>query len=168
MLPKQTRPAWREVWRFHATELKREGWTYDEIADALAVSKAAISKWMKLISRHGDAGLRAHPRKGASPRLTPAQLRLLPGLLAEGTPAYGFRGEVWTCERIARVIEWEFGVSHHKAHVSRPPKAISWTPQRPAERATQRNEAAIYGWRSEVWPALKKNPARGAPHRLCR
>jgi transposase len=33
--------------------------------------------------------------------------------------AHGVRGEVWTCSRVARVIEEEFGVRYHKGHVSR-------------------------------------------------
>jgi hypothetical protein len=35
----------------------------------------------------------------------------LPELLAEGAEAHGFRGDVWTCERVAEVIRREFGVS---------------------------------------------------------
>jgi transposase len=40
-------------------------------------------------------------------------------LLERGAPAYGFRGEVWTCARVAEVIRREFGVLYHPAHVSR-------------------------------------------------
>ena len=36
-----------------------------------------------------------------------------------GPESYGFRGEVWTCARIARVIEEEFGVRYHKDHGQR-------------------------------------------------
>jgi predicted transcriptional regulator len=38
---------WREVRRFRALDLKNEGWTHDEIAEALDVSKTAVSQWMK-------------------------------------------------------------------------------------------------------------------------
>jgi hypothetical protein len=36
-----------------------------------------------------------------------------------GAEAYGFRGDVWTCPRVAQVIEWEFGIRYHRDHVSR-------------------------------------------------
>ena len=61
---------------------------------------------------------------------------------------------------MAIVIEWEFGVSYHKAHVSRLLKRLDWTPQKPISSATQRDEKEIERWRAEVWPDLKKR--RGA------
>ena len=61
---------------------------------------------------------------------------------------------VWTCARIAKVIEEEFGVSYHKDHVGRLLKELRWTPQVPIRRAIQRDEKAIQRWRVEVWPDL--------------
>jgi transposase len=144
--------------RYRALELKREGWTREEVAEALGVSKRAVSKWMRAVRQEGKAGLRARPHLGAAPRLSPAELALLPELLAAGAEAYGFRGEVWTCARVAMVIEWGFGVAYHKDHVSRLLQALDWTPQKPIKRATQRNELEIARWRTEVWPELKKRP----------
>lgn len=114
---------------------------------------------MKVVREEGKAGLQAHPQPGAIPKLAAEELALLPALLAIGAEAYGFRGEVWTCARIARVIEWEFGVSYHQDHVSRLLKAIEWTPQKPISHATQRNEREITHWRTKLWPELKKSAA---------
>ncbi|MGH8837461.1 MAG: winged helix-turn-helix domain-containing protein, partial [Actinomycetes bacterium] len=33
-----------------------------------------------------------------------------------------------------------------------------WSVQKPIQRASQRNEAAIEAWRTERWPALKRRP----------
>ena len=77
--------------------------------------------------------------------------------MSHGAEAYGFRGEVWTCPRVRKVIEWEFGVSYHKSHVARLLKELKWTPQLPIERATQRDEVAIAEWRSDVWKEMKKS-----------
>ncbi|WP_145278383.1 helix-turn-helix domain-containing protein [Tautonia plasticadhaerens] len=44
---------------------------------------------------------------------------------------------------MARVIEEEFGVCYHKAHVGRLPPELGWTPQVPVRRAIQRDEEAI-------------------------
>lgn len=157
---KHARTDWREIQRFRALKLKRDGWTHDEVAEALSVSKTAVSKWMKIADQQGDQGRSASPRKGAKPRLTTKQLQQPPALLEAGAEKYGFRREVWICERVASVIRWEFNVTYHKAHVSRLLKALAWTPQRPLERATQRDEAAIIRWRNEVWPDLKKKARR--------
>ena len=57
------------------------------------------------------------------------------------------------------MIEWEFGVSYHKDHVSRLLKELEWTPQKPAVRDSRRNEEEVAHWRDDVWPGLKKSPA---------
>ena len=147
---------WRECRRFRALALKREGWTHEEVAEALDVSKAAVSKWMKQVADQGEVGLRAKSRAGATAKLTDIELPSVPELLADGAESYGFRGEVWTCQRVAQVINWEFGVKYHRGHVARLLKTLGWTPQRPAVRATQQDEKEVARWRSEVWPSLKK------------
>jgi transposase len=48
------------------------------------------------------------------------------------------------------------GVAYHHTHVGRLLKAIRWSPQKPARRARQRDEAAIARWRDDTWPAIKR------------
>lgn len=147
---------WREGRRLRAFELKQEGWKQREIANALGVSKGAVSQWMKRAEKEGVEGLKRKPPPGASPRLSKEQRAKLPELLARGAPAHGFRGEVWTCARVAEVIRKEFGVGYHPAHVSRLVRASGLSLQKPARQATQRDEEAIERWKEERWPELKK------------
>ena len=148
---------WREGRRLRAFELKQEGWKQREIADALGVSKGAVSQWMKRAEHEGVEGLMRKPPPGAPPRLGQEQRAKLPELVARGATAHGFRGEVWTCARVAEVISKEFGVSYHPAHVSRLMRALGLSLQKkPARRATQRDEEAIRRWKEERWPELKK------------
>lgn len=151
---------WKEWRRLQAIKLKEEGWSHQEIADAFNVSKAAVSQWVTAAREQGSEALRARPRTGAPRRLTEEEISLLPDFLSHGAEAYGFRGEIWTCARVALVIDEEFGVRYHKAHVSRILKELHWTPQLPIERASQRDEEAIQVWRAEVWPELKKRHGR--------
>jgi transposase len=151
---------WREARRLRAWELKRRGWPQRAIAAALGVTPGAVSQWLKRVADGGVAALRNRVRPGPTPRLTPEQRALLPDLLARGAEAYGFVGEVWTTARVAAVIEREFGVRYHPAHVSRLLRAAGWSVQRPIRRATQRDEAAIAAWYTERWPALKKGPMK--------
>lgn len=80
----------------------------------------------------------------------------LPELLEQGAEAHGFRGEVWTCERVATVIRTEFGVDYHPAHVSRLLRALRQSVQKPQRRANQREEEAIEHWKDKKWPSLKR------------
>jgi transposase len=137
-----------------ALQLKQQGWYQRDIAEALAVAQETVSRWLARARADGPEALRTRPRSGPPPKLTPDQKRLIPEFLWHEAEAYGFRGEVWTCARIARVIEEEFGVRYHKGHVGRLLKELHWTPQVPIRRAIQRDEEAIRRWRDEVWPEL--------------
>lgn len=143
-----------------AVELDRLGWYEVDIAAALGVTKGTISRWLTLADSEGVGALRAHPSAGHPPKLTTEQRLRIPEFLSYGAEAYGFRGEVWTCKRIAQVVQWELGVSYHKDHVSRLMKELGWTPQVPHARAVQRDEAAIRFWRLETWPELRAQAAR--------
>ena len=127
-----------------------------EIADALGVTKGTVSQWMKRGREGGVESLKRRVATGASPRLSEKQQAKLPKLLAQGAPAHGFRGDVWTCERVAIVIRREFGVSYHPAHVSRLLKKSRLSLQKPERRAEQREEEAIDNWKEKKWPSLKK------------
>ena len=147
---------WREGRRLRALELKERGWKQTQIADALGVTEGAVSQWMNRAREEGVEGLRHKPPPGATPRLSEEARAKLPELLARGAQAHGFRGEVWTCERVATVIRREFGVSYHPAHVSRLLKALRHSLQKPQRRAEQRDEEAIERWKEQRWPSLKK------------
>jgi transposase len=140
--------------------LKQRGWHQREIAAAFGVSEVTVSRWLARARDGGTDALRARPAPGQPPRLSPDQKRSIPELLRHGPEAYGFRGRVWTCGRVARVIEEEFGVRYHKDHVGRLLKGLRWTPQQPIERAIQRDDAAIQRWRDEVWPELRRRARR--------
>src|SRR5215213_5531889 len=142
---------WREGRRLRAFELKQEGWSQQQIAQALGVSKGAVSQWMKRARDGGGVeALKRRPAPGAQPRLSEEQRMKLPGLLERGAEAHGFRGEVWTCGRVAEVIRREFGVSYHPAHVSRLLKSLGLSLQKPMPLANQRDEEeAIRRWKEE-------------------
>jgi transposase len=146
--------------RMQAWRLKQLGWKQRDIAVALSVSKGAVSRWLTTAALLGPEALRSRPIPGHPSKLTPDQRRRLPDYLWHGAEAYGFRGDVWTCARIARVIEEEFGVSYSKSQVSRLLRDLGWTPQVPITRAIQRDEVAIEHWRTEVWPELKQRAQR--------
>jgi transposase len=161
MTPNEFSPAnWREWRRFRAVQLKQQDWSQRDIADALGVSEVTVSRWLARARAGGPEALRAHPAPGHPSRLSLAQRRLIPEFLWHGPEAYGFRGEVWTCSRVAKVIEEEFGIAYHKSQVARLLKQLHWTPQAPIRRALQRDEKAIQSWRDEVWPDLRTRARR--------
>lgn len=141
-------------------QLKQLGWYQRDIAEAFGASEETVSRWLARARASGPEALWARPGPGHPPKLSSTQKRLIPEFLWHGPEAYGFRGEVWTCARVARVIEEEFGVRYHKDHVGRLLKELHWTPQVPIRRAIQRDEEAIERWRAKVWPELQRRARR--------
>jgi transposase len=156
----EQRGDWKEWRRRRAWELSKLGWSQKKIAEALGVTQGAVSQWMKMGRERGEEGLGGTIAAGPQARLSKEQVEQLPRWLEQGAEAHGFQGEVWTTQRVAVLIQKQFGVSYHPAHVSRLLKAIKYSVQQPIERATQRDEEAIKTWKEERWPALKKSPAR--------
>jgi transposase len=147
---------WREGRRLRAWALHQQGWKQKDIAGALGVSPGAVSQWLKRGRDGGVERLRRQPPPGPKPRLSADQLAELRELLAQGAEAFGFIGQVWTSKRVAALIKRFFGVTYHRAHVSRLLRALGLSVQQPVVRATQRDEAVIQAWWNERWPELKK------------
>lgn len=151
---------WREARRLQAWELKQKGWKQKDIAEALGVTAGAVSQWMRRATEDGPEALHSQRGGGPKPRLSAEQLSRLPDLLARGAEHFGFRGDVWTQARVAKVIKREFGVRYHPRHVGRILKAIDWSRQKPVGKASQRDEVAIERWRTKKWAEVKKKPQR--------
>lgn len=144
----------REWRRLQAVHLKEEGWHRRDVAEALDVTERSVSGWLSIARTHGPKRLLSASIPGRPPGLSLQQRQWIPELLWHGAEAYGFRGSAWTCGRIAKVIQEEFGVTYDKSHVSRLLKQLRWTPQMPIRRASQRDQAAIDNWRDRRWPRL--------------
>lgn len=129
---------WREGRRLRAFELKQDGWSQQQIADALGVTKGAVSQWMKRAREQGAEGLKHKSPPGRAPRLSEKQRQRLKELMSTSdAEAYGFVGKAWTCQRVGWLIRKEFGVRYHPAHISRLVRAVGLSLQKPIRRANQ-------------------------------
>ena len=136
---------WREERRKRAWALKAQGWLQKDIAVALGVvsegcgepvaqnAPGRVAAWSALASP---------PGRGGVARLRAEQRAQIPGLFARGAEAYGFRGDLWTANRVAEVIGQTFGVRYSRNHVSallRSTRLASATAHHPsAPNATRR------------------------------
>lgn len=150
---------WQEKRRERAYELAQRGWQQKDIAEALGVSKGAVSKWLAWARVGGAEALKSRPAPGGQSKLNAEQMASLPEILRRGAEAYGFRGARWTRARIRRVIQEVFGVSYHVDHMSYLIRKIGWTQQKPREVAAQQNQAAVEAWETN-WPAIEKKPSK--------
>jgi transposase len=145
--------------RFAAIRLLEEGLNQTEIAHKLQVSRSTVVRWVGRYRREGDHALRKAGRAGRRPLLSNADRQRLEELLVRGPEALGYETPLWTCPRVAHLIEQEFGVEYHQGHVWRILVSLGWSPQRPAGRARERSEEQIRTWKKKTWPSIKKKPA---------
>lgn len=139
-----------------------------EVARRVHVCRQTVSRWVDEFRTAGKQGLRKAARAGRKPQLTAADLQQLQDFLLQGPERLGYETPLWTCARVAHLIENEFGVPYHRGHVWKILDGLGWSCQRPVGRARERNEEAIRRWRRVQWPGIKKSPKRRAHDHLHR
>lgn len=146
--------------RFQAVHLWEQGLNQSEVARRLGVARQTVARWVHDFRAGGKDSLRQAGRAGRKPLLTGTDRQRLTELLLQGPEALGYRTPLWTCPRVAHLIQQEFGVDYHAGHVWKILVSLGWSPQRPVGRARERNEAAIRTWKRTTWPAIKKKPVQ--------
>jgi len=142
--------------RFQAIGLFEQGRNQSEIARQVKVVRQTVARWVQQYRARGKAALQKAGRAGRKPRLSEKQRHQLKKLLLAGPERLGYETPLWTCPRVAHLIEQQFGVRYHEGHVWKLLVCLGWSPQRPVGRARERNEEQIQRWKKKVWPALKK------------
>jgi transposase len=127
-----------------------------EVMRELGVSRQNVSRWYRRWQQGGQEALRSRGPTGRTPQVTPGQLAKVEQVLLAGARASGFGNDLWTLARVAQVIEQHTGVAHHPGHVWRLLRQLGWSVQRPARRATERDDEAVERWVKEDWPRIKK------------
>jgi transposase len=129
-----------EARRIAAVARLRRGESTSAVARSLGVGIQSVQRWARCYRLHGKEGLRRLPKSGPHPKLAPEKLAQLPGMLAQGPLAFGFKTPVWTSERIASLIWSRFRVRYSADHVKRLLPRVGW------------------GWHEHTWlPSRPKN-----------
>lgn len=144
-----------------AAELLARGMKPSDVARAVGSSPSSVTRWKEVVRKHGVEGLKAKPASGRPPFLSAGQKRKLLKILLRGPLASGFPTDLWTCRRVAQVIQRHFGVSYNPNYVWYVLRSLGWSPQKPQRQARERDEEAIRRWRREDWPRIKQSPQNG-------
>jgi transposase len=124
-----------------------------DVARIIGVQPRSIQRWLQLAQR--PDGLAAKPHPGPTTRLSVGQQQQLDQLLRQGAQAHGWPNQLWTTQRIAELIRRHFGVSLHHDHVGRCLRQrLKWSPQKPRQRARERDEQAIAHWKRDTFPDI--------------
>ena len=146
-----------ELRRRKGMRMLTRGVSQAEVGRALGVSRQTASSWAKRVAEDTQSWRRKP--LGRPSGLDDSQKKELGKALLAGAVVNGFPNELWTLARVAKLIHREFGLSYSTVNVWRILRELGFSSQRPAGRATQRDEEAIKRWRTKRWPALKKSAA---------
>ncbi|CAB3774451.1 IS630 family transposase ISCARN31 [Paraburkholderia humisilvae] len=97
------------------------------------------------------------PTKGTGrPRkLTQAQERQVLRWINGRSPVqHGFDFGLWMRDLVRKLVQWKFGVTLSLASIGAMLACLNLTPQKPLQRACQRDPEAIGRWQRDTYPAI--------------
>jgi transposase len=118
--------------RRKAVALSKQGLTQVEIARRLNTKPRSVRRWLRAWREGGPDALAAKPAPGRPSHLTARQRRALVTGLLRGARHYGFATDLWTCPRIAQLIEQRYGVHYHIAAIPRLMAGLGFSPSKAA------------------------------------
>jgi transposase len=139
-----------------AVALLEAGFSPVQVARQLGVDRRSVRRWRASYDQAGQEGVRAKPVPGRPWKLDAQARKRLARDLLSGAKAFGYPTNLWTCPRVAQLIQRRYRVAYHVDHVSRLLRSMGWTPQKPERRARERDERTIRGWIRKDWPQVKK------------
>ncbi len=154
--------------RRRAIALLKAGHRQAEVARRVDAYPTSVKRWWEAYRKNGEGGLAAKPVPGRPSKLTARQRKLLVARLLKGAKANGFSTDLWTCPRIAQVIEVRYSVHYHVDHIVRLMGSLGFSAQKPEKQAAERDEERIARWVAKDWTRIKKSRKAGRAHRSAR
>ena len=152
-----------ETIRTMAVERVREGERPSEVIASYGFHRCTIYGWLKAVRGRGQSlkALAARPATGRPRTLTAAQERqVLRWINGKNPRQYGFDFGLWTRQIVRELIIRRFGVRLSLASIGAVLARQGLTPQKPLQRAYQRDPAAIARWQRETYPAIARQAKR--------
>ena len=148
-----------ETIRRMAVERVRDGETPSSVIASFGFSRTAIYRWIAAAKKPG-LGMKALASTlptGRPRRLSPAQERQVFRWINGRDPRqYGLDFGLWTRSIVGTLIEQKFGISLGLTAVGTLLAELGLTPQKPLQRAYQRDPDAIERWQCEVFPKIAR------------
>ena len=148
-----------ETIRMMAVERVREGEAPSAVIASYGFSRTSIYKWLSAAARPGlgKRALAARPAPGRPRSLTPRQEQQVFRWINGNDPRqYGLDFGLWTRAIVASLIERKFGIRLGLTAVGALLAKLNLTPQKPLQRAYQRDPEAIERWQRETYPAIAR------------
>ena len=143
--------------RWMAVQRVHEGERPADVIEAYGFHRTTIYKWLRIALRPGGGlrMLKSTPATGRPRSLTPKQEQQVFRWVNGRDPRqYGLDFGLWTRGVVADLIEKKFDVKLGVTAVGELLARLGLTPQKPLQRAYQRDPDAIEMWQRETFPAI--------------
>lgn len=141
----------------------REGEKPAKVVASFGFCRTTIYKWMKAWAGRGRGlnALRSTRGTGRPRSLTPAQeCQVFRWINGRNPLQYGLDFGLWTRQIVSVLIEQKFGVRMGVTTVGAFLAKLGLTPQKPLQRAYQRDPQAIERWQREIFPGIAAEAKR--------
>jgi transposase len=137
----------------------REGEPAPQVIEAYGFNRTTIYRWIQAALRPGVGinALRSTKATGRPRRLTPRQERQVFRWVNGRDPRqYGLDFGLWTRAVVVELIQKKFKVKLGLTAVGELLAKLGLTPQKPLQRAYQRDPQAIEKWQRETYPEIAR------------
>jgi len=152
-----------ETIRKMAVERVRDGERASDVIASYGFHRCTIYGWLKAARGRGKGlkALAARPATGRPRTLTAAQERQVFRWINGKNPMqYGFDFGLWTRQIVRELITQRFGVQLSLTSIGSLLARQGLTPQKPLQRAYQRDPEAIERWQRQTYPAIARRARR--------
>lgn len=156
----------KETIRMMAVERILEGEDVTAVMASYGLCRTTGYKWLAKVHGRGRGKrcLAARKGTGRKPKLTRAQKsQVFRWINGKNPMQYGFDFALWTRDVVRELILQKFNISLSVTSVGSLLAELNFTPQKPLQRAYQRDPEAIERWQRNTFPAIaKQSKAEGA------
>ena len=145
-----------EARRRQSLRLLDEGYSLNEVGRMVGCTPSSVIRWRDALRAGGEAGLKVRTAPGRPPTLAARQRVRVVKRLLRGAMANGFGAEVWTCARVAILIQRQCRVRFHRSHVARLLHDLGINCQKPERRAVERDDLRVGERKRKGWPRIKR------------
>lgn len=152
-----------EAIRTMAVERVREGERPSEVIASYGFHRCTIYRWLTAVRGrgHGLHTLAARPATGRPRTLTATQERQVVRWVNGKHPMqYGFDFGLWTRHIVRELVHQRFGARLSLGSIGALLARQGLTPQKPLQRAYQRDPDAIARWQRETYPTIARHAKR--------
>lgn len=134
-----------------------DGMTIASVSAAYGVDRKTVSRWVAKFQSNGRKGLNRKAGSGRPRKLEELTESELRGMILRGAMAFGFETDLWTVNRLRRVILDEFRIRLSKNTIWRRLRDAGLTYQKPEREYYEIDEATRKRWLRYEVPKESRN-----------